>query len=51
MGMHSVGRLISIVEDDPLVREGLISLLRSAGFAIQALPQPRNSYRSLIATT
>ena len=36
MGMHSVSRLISIVDDDPLVREGLISLLRSAGFATQA---------------
>ena len=36
MGMHSVGRLISIVDDDPLVREGLISLMRSAGFATQA---------------
>jgi len=28
--------LISIVDDEPLVREGLISLLRSAGFATQA---------------
>jgi FixJ family two-component response regulator len=36
MGTHSVGCLISIVDDDPLVREGLISLLRSAGFATQA---------------
>jgi two-component system, LuxR family, response regulator FixJ len=36
MGMHSVSRLISIVDDDPLMREGLISLLRSAGFATQA---------------
>jgi len=36
MGIHSVGRLISIVDDDPLVREGLISLMRSAGFATQA---------------
>jgi FixJ family two-component response regulator len=36
MGMHSVGCLISIVDDDPVVREGLISLLRSAGFATQA---------------
>jgi two-component system, LuxR family, response regulator FixJ len=36
MGMHSVGSLISIVDDDLLVREGLISLLRSAGFATQA---------------
>ena len=36
MGMHSISRLISIVDDDPLVREGLISLLRSAGFATQA---------------
>ena len=36
MGMHSVGRLISIVDDDPLVREGLESLLRSSGFATQA---------------
>ena len=36
MGMHSVSRLISIVDDDPLVREGLISLMRSAGFATQA---------------
>ena len=36
MGMHSVGCLISIVDDDPLVREGLISLLRSAGFTTQA---------------
>jgi FixJ family two-component response regulator len=34
--MHSVSRLISIVDDDLLVREGLISLLRSAGFATQA---------------
>jgi FixJ family two-component response regulator len=34
--MHSVSRLISIVDDDPLVREGLISLMRSAGFATQA---------------
>jgi FixJ family two-component response regulator len=34
--MHSVSRLISIVDDDPLMREGLISLLRSAGFATQA---------------
>jgi len=36
MGMHSLSRLISIVDDDPLVREGLISLMRSAGFATQA---------------
>jgi len=36
MGMHSVSRLISIVDDDPLVREGLLSLMRSAGFATQA---------------
>ncbi len=36
MGMHPVSRLISIVDDDPLMREGLISLLRSAGFATQA---------------
>ena len=36
MGMHSVSRLISIVDDDPLMREGLTSLLRSAGFATQA---------------
>ena len=36
MGMHSVSRLISIVDDDSLVREGLISLMRSAGFATQA---------------
>lgn len=36
MRTHSVGRLISIVDDDPLVREGLISLMRSAGFATQA---------------
>jgi FixJ family two-component response regulator len=36
MGLHSVGCLISIVDDDLLVREGLISLLRSAGFATQA---------------
>ena len=36
MGMHSVSRLISIVDDDALMREGLISLLRSAGFATQA---------------
>ena len=36
MGMHSVSRLISIVDDDPSCREGLISQLRSAGFATQA---------------
>jgi len=36
MGMPSISRLISIVDDDPLVREGLISLMRSAGFATQA---------------
>ena len=36
MGMHSISRVISIVDDDPLVREGLISLVRSAGFATQA---------------
>jgi two-component system, LuxR family, response regulator FixJ len=36
MGMHSVSRLISIVDDDSLMREGLKSLLRSAGFATQA---------------
>src|ERR1700720_2149720 len=36
MGMHSVGRLISIVDDDSLMREGLTSLLRSVGFATQA---------------
>ena len=36
MGMRSVGRLISIVDDDSLTREGLTSLLRSAGFATQA---------------
>jgi FixJ family two-component response regulator len=36
MGMHSVSRLIAIVDDDPLVREGLISLMRSAGFTTQA---------------
>jgi two-component system, LuxR family, response regulator FixJ len=36
MGMHSVSRLISIVDDDPSVREGLMSLMRSAGFVTQA---------------
>ncbi len=36
MKMHSISRLISIVDDDPLVREGLISLMRSAGFATEA---------------
>jgi FixJ family two-component response regulator len=36
MGMDSISRLISIVDDDPLVREGLISLMRSAGFSTQA---------------
>ena len=36
MGTDSVRRLISIVDDDRLVREGLISLVRSAGFATQA---------------
>jgi FixJ family two-component response regulator len=36
MGMNSVSRLISIVDDDSLMREGLTSLLRSAGFATQA---------------
>ena len=36
MGMHSISRVISIVDDDPLVRERLISLVRSAGFATQA---------------
>src|ERR1700675_2107183 len=36
MGKPSVNRFISIVDDDLLVREGLISLLRSAGFATQA---------------
>ena len=36
MGTDSVSRLISIVDDDRLVREGLISLLRSAGFFTQA---------------
>ncbi len=36
MRMDSVSRLISIVEDDRFVREGLIGLMRSAGFATQA---------------
>ena len=36
MEMPSVSRLITIVDDDPLLREGLISLMRSAGFATQA---------------
>jgi FixJ family two-component response regulator len=36
MGLHSASRLISIVDDDALVREGLISLMRSAGFETQA---------------
>ena len=36
MGTDSVSRLISIVDDDRLVREGLISLMRSAGFFTQA---------------
>src|SRR5580693_874687 len=36
MGMDSISRLISIVYDNPLLREGLISLLRSVGFASQA---------------
>ncbi len=36
METDSVSRLISIVDDDRLVREGLISLLRSAGFFTQA---------------
>ena len=36
METDSVSRLISIVDDDRLVREGLISLMRSAGFFTQA---------------
>jgi FixJ family two-component response regulator len=36
MGMDSISCLISIIDDDPLMREGLTSLLRSAGFATQA---------------
>jgi FixJ family two-component response regulator len=34
--MNSVSRLISIVDDDRLVREGLTALMRSAGFATRA---------------
>ena len=33
MGMNSVSRLISVVDDEQSTREGLASLLRSAGFA------------------
>lgn len=36
MGMNSACRVISIVDDDRLVREGLTGLMRSAGFATQA---------------
>jgi FixJ family two-component response regulator len=36
MRTDSESGLISIVDDDRLVREGLISLVRSAGFATQA---------------
>ena len=36
MGENSVSRFISIVDDDRLVREGLVSLMRSAGFATEA---------------
>jgi FixJ family two-component response regulator len=36
MGIDSGSRLISIVDDDRLVREGLTGLIRSAGFATQA---------------
>src|ERR1700751_3980668 len=53
MGMHSVSRLISVVDDDPLMREGLISLLRSAGFATQAFASAEEflslAYRDNIA--
>lgn len=34
--MHSVNCLISIVDDDPLVREALVGLMRSAGFSTTA---------------
>lgn len=34
--MSSGSRLISIVDDDPVVREALMGLMRSAGFATQA---------------
>ena len=34
--MSSLRRLISIVDDDRFVREGLTGLIRSAGFATQA---------------
>ena len=36
MRIDSGSRLISIVDDDRLVREGLTGLIRSAGFATQA---------------
>src|SRR5262249_40264106 len=35
-GMRPGSCLISIVDDDPLMREGLIGLIRSAGFSTQA---------------
>ena len=35
MGMNSVSLLISIVDDEQSTREGLASLLRSAGFATE----------------
>ena len=43
MRIDSGSRLISIVDDDRLVREGLTGLIRSAGFATQAFASAEES--------
>lgn len=45
MGTNSVSRLISVVDDDQSTREGLVSLLRAAGFATEAFPSAEEFLR------
>ena len=42
--MSHTGALVYVVDDDPSVREGVASLIRSAGLSTKPLPQGRSSW-------
>ena len=43
--MSDTGALVYVVDDDPSAREGVASLIRSAGLKARPLRQGRSSWR------
>ena len=47
----SVGKLVAVIDDEPLVRDGMAGLLRNWGYRVMAANNPETALADLAATT